>query len=131
MSDWTDELKQEVVAQYEAEMSKLDEEERGQQSTEVCKQIAKDLDKTTNGVRMILTKAGVYIKKTPTAKSATSSSSTGGTKRVNKAQAIEELKGAIQLIDEELIEDDVISKLTGKAAQYFTGVIKQAVALQG
>jgi hypothetical protein len=130
MSDWTPEMKEEVVARYVEEMEKFPEEERGQHSTEVCKDIAKEFDKTTNGVRIILTKAEVYVKKVPTAKAA-STASGSGTKRVNKAQAIEELKSSISLIDQDLIDEEIISKLTGKAAQYFTGVVQQAVALQG
>ena len=39
-------------------------------SMEVVKEIAEELDESPNGVRMILTKAGVYVKKTP-AKAAT------------------------------------------------------------
>lgn len=130
MSEWTQEQKDELVARYQEEMDKFPEEEKGQHSTEVCTALAKEFDKTTNGVRIILTKADVYIKKTPTAKAATSNSSGGGTKRINKAQAHEELKGVISTVDQDLIDEEIISKLTGKAAQYITGVIQQAVALQ-
>ena len=45
-------------------------------SMEIVKDIAEELDESPNGVRMILTKAGVYVKKTPATKS--SGGSTGG-----------------------------------------------------
>lgn len=131
MSDWTPETKDELIARYVEEIEKFEEAERGQHSAQIVEQLADEFDKTKNGVRIILSKADVYVKKTPTAKSATASSSAGGTKRVNKAQAIEELKTAIATIDEDLVDDEIVSKLTGKAAQYFTGVLTQAAALQG
>jgi predicted transcriptional regulator len=53
---------------------------------EVVKEIADHLGESPNGVRMILTKAGVYVKKTPAAKS--SGGSTGGGRvSVSDAQA--------------------------------------------
>ena len=132
MSDWTPETKDELIARYVEEIEKFEEAERGQHSAEIVEQLANEFDKTKNGVRIILSKADVYVKKTPTAKSATASSSAaGGTKRVNKAQAIEELKTAIASIDEDLVDEEIVSKLTGKAAQYFTGVLTQAATLQG
>jgi hypothetical protein len=71
---------------------------------------------------MILTKAGVYVKKTPAAKSSGGATAGGGTTRVSKAAAQEALIAVLgdagQSVDEE-----IISKLTGKAAQYFTSII--------
>jgi hypothetical protein len=129
MSEWTDENKEEVVARYKEEISKHDEDKQGQVSTEICKDLAKEFDKSTNGVRVILSKAGVYVKKTTSPKAATSAGT--GAKRINKAQALDDLKSAISSIDEELIDEEIIGKLTGKAAQYFTSIVQQAVALQG
>ena len=86
-------------------------------SVEIVKDIAEDHDESPNGVRMILTKAGVYIKKT------TSATSNGnGTPRVSKAQAQEELTAALTSVGQ-IADEDIISKLTGKAAKYFAGVI--------
>ena len=86
-------------------------------SVEIVKEIAEDHDESPNGVRMILTKAGVYIKKT------TSATSNGnGTPRVSKAQAQEELTAALTSVGQ-TADEDIISKLTGKAAKYFAGVI--------
>ena len=81
MSTWTDELKEQAVEMYTAE------EPTPENSMEVVQTVAEELGQTPNGVRMILTKAGVYVKKTPAVKS---SGSTGGG-RVSVAGAQDEL----------------------------------------
>ena len=63
MSTWTDETKQEAVDMY------VEESPTPENSMEIVADIAEQLGQTPNGVRMILTKAGVYVKKTPAAKS--------------------------------------------------------------
>ena len=70
---------------------------------------------------MILTKAGVYIKKAPASGSAKASTNGGGG-RVSKAAAIESLSAAISDAGQE-VDQEILDKLTGKAAVYFTGVI--------
>jgi len=110
---WTDESKAEAVESY------TDANPTPETSMEIVKQIADDLGESPNGVRMILTKAGVYVKKTPAAKS--SGGSTGGT-RVSKQAAQDALVAVITDSGQE-VDEDVVSKLTGKAAQYFTKVL--------
>ena len=110
---WTDESKAEAVELYTAANP------TPETSMEIVKQIADDLGESPNGVRMILTKAGVYVKKTPAAKS--SGGSTGGT-RVSKQAAQDALVAAITDAGQD-VDEDVVSKLTGKAAQYFTKVL--------
>jgi hypothetical protein len=68
---------------------------------------------------MILTKAGVYIRKT-TASAATSNGS--ASPRVSKADAQQELIAALTSAGQ-TVDEDIVSKLTGKAAKYFAGVI--------
>ena len=113
---WTDESKAQAVELYEQGNP------TPETSMEIVKEIAEELDESPNGVRMILTKAGVYVKKTPAAKSSGGATAGGGTTRVSKAAAQEALIAALgdagQSVDEE-----IISKLTGKAAQYFTSII--------
>ena len=111
---WTDESKAEAVELYTAA------EPTPETSMEIVKDIAEQLGESPNGVRMILTKAGVYVKKSPATRSA--SSTGGGTARVSKADAQESLKGALSDAGQE-IDADIIDKLTGKAAVYFAGVI--------
>jgi len=111
---WTDESKAEVIAEYE---------NRGptpENSMDIVKELAEELDQTPNGVRMILSKAGVYIKKAAAAKS--SSEDGDKPKRISKAEQIDKLNAA--LTDAGVpIDSDIIEKLTGKAALYFFEVV--------
>ena len=111
---WDDDKKAQAVALYE------EAEPTPETSMEIVKDIAEELDESPNGVRMILTKAGVYVKKTPAAKS--SGGSKGGGTRVSKAAAAEALIAALGDAGQE-VDEEIISKLTGKASQYFTKVI--------
>ena len=111
---WDDDKKAEAVKLYEAA------EPTPETSMEIVKEIAEELDESPNGVRMILTKAGVYVKKTPAAKAA-STGATGST-RVSKVAAQEALTAAITDAGK-VADDEIISKLTGKAAQYFTTLL--------
>jgi len=118
---WTDELKQEVISKYEAAGPTPDN------STEIIKDIAEEIEMSPNGVRMVLVQAGVYVKKeasSGSSKTATKSGGTGeGSKRVSKESAIADLKAAIEAKGAE-VDEDILSKLTGKAAVYLLGVIK-------
>lgn len=107
---WTDEDKQAAIDAYTAE------EPTPENSMEIVKMIADDMGQSPNGVRMILTKAGVYVKKAPAASNGSPSTS-GGT-RVSKVAAQEALRNALTDAGVD-IDDDIVSKLTGKAAQYF------------
>jgi hypothetical protein len=113
---WTDESKAEAVEMYTASEPTPDT------SMEVVKEIADELGESPNGVRMILTRAGVYVKKTPASKS-TSTGSTGGG-RVSKADAQDALSAALTDAGME-VDNSIISKLTGKAAVYITGIVEK------
>lgn len=91
-------------------------------SVEIVKEIAEEFEESPNGVRMVLTKAGVYIKKSAGGSSGESKASSGGGTRVSKAGAQEALVAAITDAGQE-VDEEIISKLTGKAAQYFAAVI--------
>lgn len=111
---WTDEKKQEAIDMY------VGEEPTPENSMEIVKDIAEQLEESPNGVRMILTKAGVYVRKTPAARS--SGGSTGGGGRVSVADAQSSLTSALSDAGQE-IDEAIISKLTGKAANYFTTIV--------
>ena len=111
---WTDESKAEAVELY------TEAEPTPETSMEIVKDIADQLGESPNGVRMILTKAGVYVKKAPATGSA--KSSTGGGTRVSKADSQATLKDALSDAGQD-IDEDIIDKLSGKAAVYFAGVI--------
>lgn len=112
---WDDDKKAQAVSMYE-DMNPCPET-----SMEIVKGIADELDESPNGVRMILTKAGVYVKKTPAAKSS-SGTTGGGSTRVSKAAAAEALIAILGDAGQD-VDEEIISKLTGKASQYFTAII--------
>jgi hypothetical protein len=117
---WDDDKKAQAVAMYE------EQEPTPETSMEIVKAIAEELEESPNGVRMILTKAGVYVKKTPATGGAKSTGGSSGG-RVSKAAAQEALIAALSDAGQE-VDEDVISKLTGKAAQYFAGVLGSVTA---
>lgn len=94
-------------------------------SIEVVKEVAEALGETPNGVRMILSKAEVYVKQ-GAAKSTSSAKAADGDKpkRVSKADSI---AGLVAIIEGEGLEPDmeVIDKLTGKQAVYFTELLSK------
>jgi transposase-like protein len=116
---WTDELKQEVIEKYESAGP------TPENSTEIIKDIAEEIEMSPNGVRMVLVQAGVYVKKDPGASPSKSSTKTSGegSKRVSKESAIADLKAAIEAKGAP-VDEDILSKLTGKAAVYLLSVIK-------
>lgn len=115
--EWNDENRAEVVKAYK------EQEPTPDNSMDIVNDIAKDMGATPNGVRMILMQADVYVNKTPA--SASSKGESSGTKRVSKADAQDALKSAISAKGLE-VNDDIIEKLTGKAAQYFTSLFEDA-----
>lgn len=124
---WTDEKKEKVVAEYSEIMKNNYEtdEERANATTEIVAQLAEVHGEAPNGVRTILNRAGVYIKKVATAKAA---SKEGASKRVNKAEAHQTLKTLISAIDPDLVDAEIVEKLTGKAALYFAGILQAVPA---
>ena len=115
---WTDEKKAEVIEAYESQSP------TPENSMEIVKDIADEFEESPNGVRMVLTKAGVYVKKAP-ASGGTSKASGAASTRVSKAAAIEALHAAINDAGQD-VDEEILNKLTGKAAQYFTTVITAA-----
>ena len=113
---WDDDKKAAVIAAYE------EAEPTPENSMEIVKDIADEYEESPYGVRMILSKAGVYVKKTPATGSGTSSGGGSSSSRVSKAAAQEALVSALTDIGAE-IDSDIVEKLTGKAAQYFAGVL--------
>lgn len=112
---WTQEQKDEVIAAYQAA------EPTPETSMEVVKEIADEFDQSPNGVRMILTKAEVYVKKGPSPSKGANGK--GGT-RVSKADSQKALSDAIDAAGCSP-DEEIITKLTGKAAVFFTDIINQ------
>lgn len=120
-SKWTPELKAKVVEMYEAKSP------TPENSTEIVKEIAEELEETANGVRLVLIQAGVYVKKDATAAPATKTATGAkaaagtGTKRVSKEDSIKALKDKIEAAGKE-VDDEILDKLTGKAAVYLASL---------
>lgn len=112
---WDDAKKAQAVEMY------TEQEPIPETSMEIVKDIADELGESPNGVRMILTKAGVYVKKTPSSGGSSAGNGTG-VARVSKQGAQDDLVAALTDAGQE-IDMDIISKLTGKAAVYFNGII--------
>lgn len=116
---WDDAKREKAVNSYQ------EANPTAETSIEIIEQIAEDLGETPNGVRMILTKAGVYIKKdgiksTPTSEG--SKEKVTGKTRVSKEDSIKTLKDVLEETGF-TPNDEICDKLTGKAAVYFAGVV--------
>jgi hypothetical protein len=118
MATWTEELKQDVISKYEAAGP------TPETSTEIIKDIAEEIEMSPNGVRMVLVQAGVYVKKEASTTPTKTKTATGdGSKRVSKESSIAELRQALEDANKP-VDEDILSKLTGKAAVYFLSVLK-------
>ncbi len=115
---WTEEQKQEAIATYKAGKP------TPANSTELIREIAESMEQSANGVRMVLVQAGVYVKKDATAPVTGKGPAKTGDKapRVSKESQIADLKAAIEAKGA-VADDEILSKLTGKAAAYFTSVL--------
>jgi transposase-like protein len=122
MSQWTPELKEKVIAMYQ------EKQPTPENSTEIVKEIAEEIEQSTNGVRMVLIQSGVYVKKEVAASTGTTTKTTTGTKtagtgtkRVSKEDSIAALKAKIEAAGKE-VDDEILDKLTGKAAVYLASL---------
>lgn len=122
MAEWTEELKQEVIEQY------LERNPTPENTTDIVLELADEFEKTPNGLRRILVSAGVYISKgQPTTSGATKAKdSKEPSKRVSKADSIAELTELLNFGGLP-VDGEILDKLTGKAAIYFTSVVKKAL----
>lgn len=119
MATWTEEDKAKAIKQYTTAKP------TPETSTEIIKEIAEELGQSPNGVRMILVTAGVYIKKDPTV--AASKSAKEGSTRISKETQIQTLRDLIKDNGAE-VNEEILEKLTGKAAEYFSNVIKTVMS---
>lgn len=117
MAAWTEELKQKAIDMY------AEGDPTPDNSTELVKEIAEELEQTSNGVRQVLVQAGVYVKKGVTETSTPGKDAKAdGTKRVSKESQVAALRAEIEKRGA-AVDEDVLSKLTGKAATYFVTVL--------
>ena len=114
---WTDDKRQEAIELYTAENP------TAETSTEILKQVAEQIEETPNGVRMVLSKAGVYVKSTGAKAPSTTAGADDKPKRVSKADSIAALTAVIEATGREA-DAEILDKLTGKQAVYFTELLK-------
>lgn len=116
---WTEDQKSKVIAAYVAA------EPTPETSTEIIKDLAEEFEQSPNGVRMVLVQADVYVKKTAGASTdkPKAGAKTDAPKRVSKESSIAALKALIEARGV-AVDDDVLDKLTGKAAVYFAQVLQ-------
>jgi len=112
---WDDDRKAQAISMYQ------EREPTPENSMDIVSEIAEELGESPNGVRMILSKAGVYVKKEPAAGASKSKTTKSTSTRVSKEDAQAQLIAAIEAAGKE-VDSDIISKLTGKAAIYFAGL---------
>jgi hypothetical protein len=122
MSTWTDESKAAVVKAYQ------EKNPTSANSTEIVKELAETFNQTANSVRMVLMQEKVYVKKeggtaasAASDKKGTAGSGTAG-KKPSKEALQAELTKAIENAGH-VADQDIIGKLTGKAAEYLTKII--------
>lgn len=114
---WDDAKKKRAIEMY------AEGNPTAENSVELVNEIAQELEESPNGTRMVLVQAGVYIKKDATATSATKKTAEGDKpKRVSKEDSINALKEAIKAAGKD-VDDEILDKLTGKAAVYFTSLL--------
>jgi len=112
---WTDESKEMAIEMYTSA------DATPETSMEIVKDIAEELNESPNGVRMILTRAGVYVKKNPSK----ANGSTGGGGRVSKAECHQQLVDAVAAVGGEL-DITIIDKISGKAAKHIAEQIQSS-----
>lgn len=113
---WTPELKESIINAYQ------EANPTPENSIEIINSIAEEYEQSANGVRMVLIQAGVYVKKEAATKSKDSPAKAEGAKRVSKESSIAALRSAIEARGAK-VDDEILEKLTGKAAVYFTSVL--------
>lgn len=113
---WDEDKKAKTIQMYQ------ERNPTAENSMDIVAELAEELGESVNGVRMILSKANVYVKKdASTTKSKTTKSEST---RVSKEAAQGQLSEAIENLGKD-VDMDIISKLTGKAALYFVGILKE------
>ena len=131
---WTDEIKEEVSSIYKGTLEELVAANEGtdeaDHSRAALENAAEAVGATVASARMQLTKLGVYVKVKPKASAKPKADGATGNKRVNKADAQAELLSAFKDGGATEVDEDIVSKLTGKAAAHIAEKIREILAAQ-
>ncbi|AFQ22265.1 DNA binding protein [Pectobacterium phage My1] len=128
VTQWTEELFNELASEYQSKINAYPEDERGTVSMEIVNEVAKAAGVTANGLRIKLTNAGLYVRKTTVTKpAATKGESKSGGARTSKADAHSALRGAFSDagLEDGFLDDEIIDKLTGKAALHLAEAVRK------
>lgn len=119
MSALDDDTKQEIIEAYKKAGP------TPETSMQIVNDLASEYEASPNSVRMLLSNAGVYVKKATVSGTKTNTTSGSGDKptRKSKQSSIDELSDAIRNAGQD-VNDEIVSKLTGKAAEYFNSIIR-------
>lgn len=134
----TDEIRSAIVDRYVELINQYPAEDQPKYTVEVTSAVAAELGCTTNQVRAIVHKAkredgtSVYVSKAAGAKTKTASTTTTeSSKRRGKAESHADLVGAIEaFLPSSEVDHEIIAKLTGKSADYFTNILLKISELQ-
>lgn len=99
----------------------LSENPTSDTNSEILKKLGEDFQMSANSIRVFLAKENILVKKAQVETGGTKSPTTG-TKRVSKEKVLGQLKELISSKGKP-IDNDILDKLTGKAAQYLIEVI--------
>lgn len=119
----TDELRQQIIEEYVDLIEGYEEEERPKFTMDVVHRIATEFSLSPNAVRIALQRAGVYILKKVEPKAVKAEGTAAGG-RVNKESAHKSLVAALNAIGVAEVDEEITSKLTGKAAIYLATCIQ-------
>lgn len=127
-----DEIRAAIISRYIELISQYPEEDQPKFTVEVTASVAGELGCTTNQVRAIVHKAkrddgsSVYVSKAAATKAKPTVSTGEGAKRRGKAESHADLIGAIEaFLPPTSVDKEIISKITGKSADYFTSILLQ------
>ena len=121
---WTPELKAEAISQYVERINEYLPEDQPAHTLEVIAELAAAYGFTKNSMRGVIQQSEHYVK---AAKKAPAASEKPASKRPNKTQALADLNAAIADGGAE-VNEELIEKLTGIEAVYFTQVIRHIQA---
>ncbi len=110
---YTEEFKEEIKKKY------LESDPTANNTVELCKSLADEHGVSANVIRQLLVGAEVYISQGQV----TSSKKTTSTK-LDKSKMQDSIQSVIEALGEK-VDQDIISKLTGKAANYLSSVMSK------
>tara|TARA_R110000851_G_scaffold142629_1_gene281325 strand:- start:1400 stop:1762 length:363 start_codon:yes stop_codon:yes gene_type:complete len=117
-TSWTEETRSALIAEY------LEKSPTPETTAAIVEELSHKFEATINGVRAVLSSAKVYVSQN-TVKPAADDKP----KKRAKQDSLDDLTALFESNDLE-VDDTIISKLTGKAAEYFITSFTKLVAAE-